>query len=166
MEHWGLWSWIAKKKLQHTGRKHVRMCCLCLSTLVLSPALEIWLGDSIEMCLQGLNLSSTEESAYHHDSALLLPAMNTEGIYYTRKWKHKRFVTITCLQSKLFLRQNGVREVYELIAEHTQLFEHHFCDLLIAPATRHLLVGACDLSNLIGSHKYFYAQPVISSHSS
>ncbi len=58
---------LQKKKLQH--RKHVRMCCRCLPTLVLSPALEIWLGESNEMCLQGLNLSSTEESAYHHASA-------------------------------------------------------------------------------------------------
>ncbi len=41
--------------------------------------------DSNEMCLQGLNLSSTEESAYHHDSALLQPSMNTEEIYSPRK---------------------------------------------------------------------------------
>ncbi len=142
------------------------MCCCCKATLVLSPALELWLQYSNKMCLQGLNLSSTEESAYHHVSALLQPAMNTEEIYSPRKWKHKHFVTIACLQSKRFLRQDGVREVYELIAEHTQLFEHRFCDLLIAPVTRHLLVGACDFSNLIGSQKYFYAQPVISSHSS
>jgi hypothetical protein len=47
--------------------------------------------------------------------------------------------------------------VYELIAEHTQLFEHHFCDLQIANVTKHLLVGACDFSDLIGSQKHFYA---------
>ncbi len=144
-----------KKELQH--RKHVRMCCCCLPTpgLVLTPALGIRLGESNEMCLQGLNLSSTEESAYHHDSALLQPAMNTEEISSPRKWKQEHFVTIACLQSKRFLRQNGVREVYGLIAEQTKVFEHHFCDLLIAPVTRHLLVGACVFSNLIGSQKYF-----------
>ncbi len=102
----------------------------------------------------------------HHDSALLQPAMNTGEIYSPRKWKHKHFVTIACLQSKRFLRQDGVREVYDPIAEHTQLFEHHFCDLWIAPVTRHLIVGACDFSNLIGSQKYFYARRIISSHSS
>ena len=151
-----------KKKLQH--RKHVRMCCRCSPTLVLSPALEIWLGVSNEMCLQGLNLSSTEESACHHDSALLQPTMNTEGIYSPRMWKHNHFVTIACLQLKRFLRQDGVREVYELIAEHTQLFVHHFCDLQIANFTKHLLVGAFNFSDLIGSQKYIYAQPVIMTH--
>ena len=69
--------------------------------------------------------------------------MNAEEISSPRKWKHEHFVTIACLQLKRFLRQDGVREVYGPIAEHTQLFEHHFCDLLIAPVTRHLLVGAC-----------------------
>ena len=33
-----------------------------------------------EMCLQGLNLSSTQISALHHDSALLQPAMNAVGL--------------------------------------------------------------------------------------
>ncbi len=119
------------------------------------------------MCLQGLYLSSTEESAYHHDSALLQPAMNTEEnqeIYSPRKLKHNHFVTIACLQSKRFLRQDGVREVYELIAEHTQLFEHHFCDLQIANITKNLLVGAFDFSVLIGSQKYFWSQPVRMTH--
>ncbi len=144
------------------------MCCRCSPTLVLSPALELWLRDSNEMSFQGLNLSSesTQESAYHHDSALLQPAMNTEEICSPRKWKHKHFVMIACLQAKLYVRMHRVRAVYELIAEYTQLFEHHFCDLLIAPVTRHLFVGACDFSNLIGSQKYFYAQPIIPFHSS
>ena len=40
--------------------------------------------------------------------------------------------------------------LYEPIAEHTPVFEHHFCDLQIAPVTRPLLIRACDFSNLIG----------------
>ncbi len=67
---------------------------------------------------------------------------------------------IACLQSKRFLHQDGhdgVREVYETIADYTRLFEHHFCDLRIAPVTKQLLVGTCDFSNSIGSQKEFYA---------
>jgi hypothetical protein len=73
-------------------------------------------------------------------------------------------IASSCLQSKQFLRLNGVRKVYELIAEHTQLFEHRFCDLQIANVTKHLLVGAFNFSDLIGSQKYIYAQPVIMTH--
>jgi hypothetical protein len=51
------------------------------------------------------------------------------------------------------MHQDGVREVYELIAEHTPLCEHHFCDLQIANVIKHLLVGACDFSDLIGYQK-------------
>ena len=57
-------------------------------------------------------------------------------------------MTLACQQSKQFLRRDGVRGVYGPIAEHTQLFEHHFCDLRIAPVNRHLLVVAHMLSNL------------------
>jgi hypothetical protein len=63
-----------------------------------------------------------------------------------------------------FLHQDDVKEVCALIAEHTQLFELHFCDLHNANVTKHLLVGDCDFSDLVGSQKYFYAQPVIITH--
>jgi hypothetical protein len=49
-------------------------------TLVLSPKMKIGLGNSNEMCLQGLNLSSTQNSALHHDFALLQQAMNAVGV--------------------------------------------------------------------------------------
>jgi hypothetical protein len=41
---------------------------------------KIGLGNSNEMCLQGLNLSSTQNSAFHHDLALLQQAMNAVGV--------------------------------------------------------------------------------------
>jgi hypothetical protein len=41
--------------------------------------MKIGLGNSNEMCLQGLNLSSTQNSAFHHDLALLQQAMNAVG---------------------------------------------------------------------------------------
>ncbi len=42
--------------------------------------MKIGLGNSNEMRLQGLNLSSTENSAFHHDLALLQQAMNAVGV--------------------------------------------------------------------------------------
>ncbi len=38
-----------------------------LSSLVLIPELKIWLWDMNEICFQGLNLSSTQASAFNHD---------------------------------------------------------------------------------------------------
>jgi hypothetical protein len=38
---------------------------------------------------------------------------------------------------KRFQHQDGVRKAYELIAEHALLFELRFCDLRIAPVTKH-----------------------------
>ncbi len=55
-------------------------------TLVLSPTTKIWLGNSNEMCLQGLNLSSTRNSAFHHDLAWLQQAMNAVGVCFPQKW--------------------------------------------------------------------------------
>ena len=53
------------------------------------------------------------------------------------------------------------RMVYEVIAEHAQLFELRFCDLRFAPVTKHLLVGASDFFSLSVSLKCFYAQRVL-----
>ena len=63
-------------------------------------------------------------------------------------------------QVKCFQHQNGVRKAYELIAKHALLFELRFCDLRIAPFTKHLLVQASDFFNQSGLLKYFYAQCV------
>jgi hypothetical protein len=63
-------------------------------------------------------------------------------------------------QVKRFQHQDGVRKVYELIAEHflRLLFELCFCDLRIATVTKHLLVQASDFFNPLGLLKYFQAQ--------
>jgi hypothetical protein len=47
--------------------------------------MKIGLGNSNEMCLQGLNLSSTQNSAFHHDLALLQQAMNAVGVCSPQK---------------------------------------------------------------------------------
>jgi hypothetical protein len=47
--------------------------------------MQIGLGNSNEMCLQGLNLSSTQNSAFHHDLALLQQAMNAVGVCSPQK---------------------------------------------------------------------------------
>jgi hypothetical protein len=59
--------------------KHVELQFGCSPTLVLSLTMKIRLGNSDEMCLQGLNLSSTQNSAFHHDLLLLQQAMNAVG---------------------------------------------------------------------------------------
>jgi hypothetical protein len=61
-------------------------------------------------------------------------------------------------QVKRFQHHNGVRKAYELIAKHAQLFELRFCDLRIAPVTKHLLVQASDFFNPLVLLKCFYAQ--------
>ncbi len=78
---------IAKKNSQ--PEKHVESQCGCSPTLVLSPTMKIWLGNSNELCLQRLNLSSTRNSALHHDLALLQQAMNAVGDCSPQKWKHE-----------------------------------------------------------------------------
>jgi hypothetical protein len=60
---------MAKKNSQ--PEKHVESLFGCSPTLVLSPTMKIGLCNSNEMCLQGLNLSSNQNSAFHHDLALL-----------------------------------------------------------------------------------------------
>ncbi len=57
-------------------------------------ARQLWkkgLGNSNEMCLQGLNLSSTRNSAFHHELALLQQATNAVGVRVCsqQKWKHE-----------------------------------------------------------------------------
>ena len=74
---------MQKRKLQ--PRKHVGEPCCYSLTLVLGPAMEIWLGVINEMCLQGLNLSYTKDSVFNHDLALLQQAMNAEGICSPRE---------------------------------------------------------------------------------
>ncbi len=68
--------------------KHVESQFGCPPTLKLSPTVQIGLGNSNEMCLQGLNLSSTQNSAFHHDLALLQQAMNAVWVCSPQKWKH------------------------------------------------------------------------------
>jgi len=63
-------------------------------------------------------------------------------------------------QVKRFQHQNGVRNAYQLIAKHALLFELRFCDLRIAPITKHLLVQASDFFNPLVLLKCFYAQCV------
>ena len=109
------------------------------------------------MCLQGLNLSPTQELVSHHDWALLQPAMNVVGVCSPRKRKHKHSGMIDCPQLKWFHHHNGVRMVYEVIAEHAQLFELHFCDLRFAPVTKHLLVGASAFFSLLVSLIFFFS---------
>ena len=149
---------LQKKKLQST--KHVGTGCCCSPTLALSSTLNMGLGDINEMCLQGLNLSSTQKLALHHDSALLQPAMNAVGLCTLIKWKHKCSGMIGWSQVKRFQHQNGVRKAYQLIAKHALLFELCFCDLRIAPVTKHLLVQVSDFFNPLVLLKCFYAQCV------
>ncbi len=59
---------------------HVVCALRSARTLVLSPTVKIWLGDIDEICLQGLNLLSTHDSAPNHDLALLQPDMNLVGM--------------------------------------------------------------------------------------
>jgi len=149
---------LQKKKLQST--KHVGTGCCCSPTLALSSTLKMGLGDINEMCLQGLNLSSTQKLALHHDSALLQPAMNAVGLCSPIKWKHKCSRMIGWSQVKRFQHQNGVRNAYQLIAKHALLFELRFCDLRIAPVTKHLLVQASNFFNPLVLLKCFYSQCV------
>ena len=96
--------------------------------------------------------SSTQKLALHHDSALLQPAMNAVGLCSLIKWKHKCSRMIGWSQVKRFQHQNGVRNAYRLIAKHALLFELRFCDLRIAPVTKHLLVQASDFNFFIESN--------------
>ncbi len=54
------------------------------------------------------------------------------------------------------------RIVYELIAEHAQLLEHHFCDLKIAAVTKNQLVGASSFFNLLVSLNIIFTHFVTS----
>jgi hypothetical protein len=74
---------MAKKNSQ--PEKHVELQFYCSQTLVLSPTMKIGLGNSNEMCLQGLNISSNQNSAFHHDLALLQQAMNAVGVCSPQK---------------------------------------------------------------------------------
>ncbi len=74
---------MQKRKLQ--PRKHVGECCCYSPTLALGSAMEIWLWVINEMCLQRLNLSSTQESVLNRDFALLRQAMNADGICSPRE---------------------------------------------------------------------------------
>jgi len=58
-------------------------------------------------------------------------------------------------QLMTFYHQDGVRKLLELIAEHAQLFVHHFCDSQISLITECFLVGASAFFNLSVSLKYF-----------
>ena len=60
---------IQKRKLQPRNR-----------VVVAGSAMDIWLGVTNEICLQHLNLSSSQVSVFNSDLALLQQAMNAEGI--------------------------------------------------------------------------------------
>jgi hypothetical protein len=75
----------SNSKKKFTTEKHVESQFGCPPTLVLSPTMKTGLGNSNEICLQGLNLSSTQNSAFHHDLALLQQAMNAVGVCSPQK---------------------------------------------------------------------------------
>ena len=58
--------------------------------------MKIGLDNSNEMCLQGLNLSSTQKSAFHHDLALLQQAMNAVGGLLPTKVKTLIYILGIC----------------------------------------------------------------------
>jgi hypothetical protein len=76
---------VLLQKKNSQPEKHVESQFGCSPTLVLSPTMKIGLGNSDEMCLQGLNLSSTQNPASHHDLALLQQAMNAVGVCSQQK---------------------------------------------------------------------------------
>ena len=67
---------IQKRKLQPRNR------------VVAGSTMDIWLGVTNEICLQHLNLSSSQVSVFNSDLALLQQAMNAEGICSPSEWKH------------------------------------------------------------------------------
>ena len=73
---------MQKRKLQ--SRWHVGECCCCSPTLALGSAMEIWLEVINEMCLQRLNLSSTQDSVFNQDLALLQHRSNRQ--WMPREW--------------------------------------------------------------------------------
>jgi hypothetical protein len=84
---------------------------------------------------QGHNLSSTQVSAFIHDLALLQPVMNAVGPVWGA-WIHSvenRGGVARLNLLKLAYHQDAVRYVYESIAEHDQIFKHHYSDLRIHP---------------------------------
>ena len=88
---------MQKRKLQ--PRKHVGECCCYSPTLALGSAMEIWLGVINEMCLWGLNLSSSQDSEFNYELALLQHAMNAVGVCSPREWKpkHSGMIISECL---------------------------------------------------------------------
>ena len=86
-KHCGIWSWNAKKNI--ADQKTCWSACCSALTLVQGSAMEIWLWVINEMCLQGLNLSSTKDTVFNHELALLQQAMNAKGICSPREWKHQ-----------------------------------------------------------------------------
>ena len=62
-----------------------KICVKCwrsAQTLALSLTVKIWLGDTNELCWQGLDLSSTKDSALNHYLALLQSVMNAVGNHW------------------------------------------------------------------------------------
>jgi hypothetical protein len=93
------WQSLADKAQR--GNHLAKNANLTCQDLVLSPTMKIWLWNFNEMCLKGLNLSSTRNSAFHHDLVLLQQAMNAVGVCSPQKWKHEHsgmidFATFCC----------------------------------------------------------------------
>ncbi len=136
--------------------------CRCLPTLTLSSTLKMWLGDSNEMCLQGLSLSSTQKLAFHYDLALLhwQPAMNAVGVCSSIKWKHKlsgRIVghkwSVSNIRMVLEKRMNWLPSTLCSLSFVSVIWELH-------PSPSTLLIQASNFINLSVLLKCFYAQCV------
>ena len=142
------------------------MGCRCSPTLVQSPAMKIWLGDINETWLQGLNLSSTEDSAFHHDSTLLQLAMNAVGVYSqeseminTQGWFNGHNASISNTRMVLEKCVNWLQNTCSSLSIISVIWELH-------QVTNHLLVAASAFLKLLDSLKYFYSQCVMLTHPS
>ena len=105
MKPCGLRSWNPKKKI--AIQKTCWRGCFYSATLELGFAMEIWLGVTNEMCLQRLNLSSSQDSVFNYNLALLQHAMNAVGVCSPRERKHKHTgMNISqCIHSRVLSEQ-------------------------------------------------------------
>ncbi len=71
-----------KNMLNHSLVAFQLWCCIPQSC---------WIYDlgSLIKCVQGFDLSSTRNSAFHHDLALLQQAINAVGVCSPQKWEHE-----------------------------------------------------------------------------
>jgi hypothetical protein len=91
VNHCGYKVWLQKKS---QPEKHVELQLGCSPTLVLSPTTKIGLGNSNEMCLPGLNLSSNQVQHF-------IMIWRRVGVCSPQKWKRQcsrmiDFATFCC----------------------------------------------------------------------